>query len=93
MVEPWVYDIDLGDDEEFDDGRDHEVDSDIRSEFKDPDQPVHPSGTKRTTKQSRVGRASVSCYQSNICRRKYDAAYQNDTSSEGGCRLVCYFSY
>lgn len=83
MVEPWVYGINLGDDEEFDDGHDREVDPEIQSEFKDPDQPVQPSDSKRSTKQNRVGRAIVGCYQSDICRRKWDAAYQNDSSADG----------
>jgi hypothetical protein len=85
MVEPWVYDIDLGDvNDEFDGGEDSEIDPRVSGAFQDPDKPVNPANNKkRSTKQSRVGFASVACRQSNICIRKYYSVYLNDTLPDG----------
>jgi len=85
MVEPWVYNIDLGDgNDEFDGGEDSEIDPRVSGAFRDPDEPVNPANNKkRSTKQSRVGFASVACRQSNICIRKYYSVYLNDTLPNG----------
>jgi hypothetical protein len=63
MVEPWVYDLDLGDgNDKFDGGEDYEIDPRVGDAFRDPDEPVAPTGNnKRSTKQSRAGSASVAC--------------------------------
>jgi len=85
MVEPWVYDLDLGDgDDEFDGGEDGEINPRVSDAFRDPDEPVAPTNNKkRSTKQSRVGFASVACRQSNICIRQFYSAYLHDTLPSG----------
>jgi hypothetical protein len=85
LVEPWVYALDTGDnDEEFDGGEDRAINSRIRDAFRDPDEPVAPPlNNARSTKQNRVGWASVSCYQCDICIRDHYAQYLNDTSPNG----------
>lgn len=85
MVEPWVYAIDLGDEiEEFDGGEDREIDPRICNAARDPDTHVVPSpNKKRTTKQSRVGHAAVTCYQCNNCIRAFHAFYLGNSSSDG----------
>ena len=85
MVEPWVYDIDLGNgNDEFDGGEDSKIDLIVSGTFQDPDEPVNPANNKKqSTKQSRVGFASVACRQSNICIRKYYSVYLNDTLPDG----------
>jgi hypothetical protein len=85
MVEDWVYNIDRGDgDEEFDGGKDREVDGQVVEGSRDPDRFVPVSvNKKRTTKQTRVGHASIACYQCNICHRYYDPVYLGDKSPNG----------
>ena len=85
MVEGWLYSIDLGDgNEEFDGGEDRDISPQVTDAVNDPDKAVTPSSNpKRTTKQTRVGRAAVSCYQCNICIRKFHAVYLNDESPNG----------
>ena len=85
MVEGWLYSIDLGDgNEEFDGGEDRDIGPQVTDAVNDPDKAVTPSSNpKRTTKQTRVGRAAVSCYQCNICIRKFHAVYLNDELPNG----------
>ena len=85
MVEPWVYNIDLGDEnDKFDGGKDSKIDPRVSGAFWDPDKPVNPANNKKqSTKQSHVGFASVACRQSNICIHKYYSVYLNDTLPDG----------
>ena len=94
LVEPWVYTLNTGDDdEEFDGGEDRNINPQIKDGFRDPDEPVAPPlNNARSTKQSRVGWASVSCYQCGICIRNHYAQYLNDPSPDGNCNLYQYKS-
>jgi hypothetical protein len=89
LVEPWVYTLDTGNgDEEFDGGEDRDINPRIKDAFRDPDEPVAPPlNNTRPTKQNRVGWASVSCYQCDICVRNHYVQYLNDPSPDGNCNL------
>src|ERR1700683_3922028 len=95
MVEPWIYTVDLdGKDEEFNGGEDHEIDPRVADVTHDLDAPVAPlANKKRTTKQDRVSRAAVTCYQCNNCIWHFHAVYLHDESLDGKCFLHCLYIF